>query len=158
MNGKKIETEKNIKKLRYVMDTCIPEPADNIRKQVYEIFPDGKVRHYIYNDYSRKSSKKENLRISFKDALELLTDIDRCLQPENFRDIHDFWVYNDKGYELVLTYNDGSKLECYGTFGGGPIDTRMQEFIDYFDSEKDDAKRGFRVCPYCGSDRVIPIG
>ena len=140
-----------------MMDTCIPEPADNIRKQVYEVFPDGRVRHYIYNDYSRKSSKKENLRIPFKIARELLSDIDRCFQPENFRNPHDFWVYDNRGYQLVLTYDDGSKMKYDGTFGGGPIDTRMQEFIDRLSFESDDTNRGFRICPYCGSDRVIPI-
>ena len=67
----------DIIKVRYVVDSCGLETRDSHERRVYEIFPDGIVRHYQYYGYLRKANYKKHYMVEWSKVLNLFADLRR---------------------------------------------------------------------------------
>lgn len=127
-----------IKKVRYVTETCGLETRDDHEKCVYEVFPDGKVRYYVYKGYSRTAREREIYDIEPMKAINLYADLRKFSRS----DYRSFLIEADgcdgSSYVLEISFIDGTKLIFDGFCYGGTFDSRMSKFfkeckIDYYD-------------------------
>ena len=127
-------TDRDITKIRFVIETCGPEPLEDHIKWVYEVFPNGACRYYEYKGYSRSSKEKKHFDIPSSEAMKLIHLLREYTYKRNIQNPEDFRVFDGSDYRLSITFSDRRKL-CYeGSFGGGQIDSAMKEFIgNYFD-------------------------
>ena len=65
-------TDRDITKIRFVIETCGPEPLEDHIKWVYEVFPNGACRYYEYKGYSRSSKEKKHFDIPSSEAMKLI--------------------------------------------------------------------------------------
>lgn len=120
----------DIIKVRYVVDSCGLETRDSHERRVYEIFPDGIVRHYQYYGYLRKANYKKHYMVERSKVLNLFADLRRFSRS----DYMDLLIEGDgcdgESYRLIISFSDGRKLKYDGGCYGGTFDSRVYSFIN----------------------------
>jgi len=117
-----------IKKVRYKVSSNGLCTIDDTKQWVYEVYPDGKCKYYLYLGKSRKAFEKEETTISTNRVATLYRDLQKLVKkyPDEL-----IVGYVDDGcsFELQITYNDNRKEIFEGDVGGGDYDKVMEAFV-----------------------------
>ena len=117
-----------IKKFRFKIKENGPCALDDMKTWVYEIYPDGNVRQYLYLGKSRKAVYSEAQKVSERKTMDLFRKFQHMMK-ESFTGIIEADVCDGCSYNLQVTYIDNRKKIINGDVGGGTIDGLLMEFL-----------------------------
>lgn len=107
------------------------------RMHVYEIFPDGRMRHYMYKGTSRKYVSRDVYQLEKCEIESVMKDLFRAVD-RYFMDPDYIDVMDGNAYELQITYSDNDKEIIEGSVGeGSEVSRLLEEFISKYENHKD---------------------
>lgn len=117
-----------ITKVRYVVESNGLCDVESMQKWVYEIYPDGNCKMFIYVGKQRKASVKEEKLLSQNKVIKLYRELQKLVKkfPDELIVGH---VCDGCSYELQITYKDNRKEIITGDIAGGDFDELMEMFV-----------------------------
>lgn len=104
------------------------------RMHVYEIFPDGRMRHYMYKGTSRKYVSRDLYQLEKCEIESVMKDLFTAVD-RYFMDPYYMSVKDGNAYELQITYSDNDKEIIEGSVGeGSEVSRLLEEFISKFEN------------------------
>lgn len=117
-----------IKKVRYIVTSNGLCAVEDMKKWVYEVYPDGKCKLFIHSGRERKPLIREEEIVSNNRVIELYRGLQKLVKKYPDELIVGY-VCDGCSYELQITYSDNRKEVINGDVGGGDFDELMEKFV-----------------------------
>lgn len=128
--GKRTASGNENYKIRYKVIENGPCTIDSQQSWVYEIYPDGRCKEYIYQGQNRKYQFKTEEKVSEKKAYRLACSLQKILgAPLWEKNIVEGQVCDGYSYNLQITYADKRKEIINGDVAGGTFDSILEKFV-----------------------------
>lgn len=117
-------------KIRYKVTESGPCTIDMRQTWVYEIFPDGRCIHYLYQGQNKHYKFREEKAVSPKKVYRLGCKIQKILStPLQKKYMVEGRVCDGCSYSLQITYADKRKKVLNGDVAGGVFDSAIEQFV-----------------------------
>lgn len=122
-------------KIRYKVTESGPCMIDMQKTWIYEIFPDGRCIHYLYQGQDRHYKFREEKTVSPEKPYRLACEIQKILGAplQMFLEVSlqkkHIMVCDGCSYSLQITYADKRKEVLNGDVAGGTFDLMMEKFV-----------------------------